>query len=145
MILIPHLRALTWALLGLLLLPAVIHAQSITSYTANIYQGAEGPATTPLRTQVFPASEVTCNLAPEVAPLPAKTIFWDDPSNAGRRCRWTETTTNLFTGLAAANYRGGLRFTNATGTGPESPLSPFTVTAPPLPLPGAPTGVVFRP
>jgi hypothetical protein len=132
------------AFTGLFLTLAVpVAGQSITSYTATIYQGTEG--TTVVRTQVFQASEVTCNLAPEVAPLPAKTIFWDDPAVAGRRCRWTEATTGLFTNLAVGNYRGSLKATNATGTGPESALAPFSAAAPPLPLPGAPTGVVFRP
>ena len=122
-----------------LLLASSAQAQTITSWTLNIYAGLEGTSP-PIKTAVIPASAVACNIDP-ATPQPDKSARWDDTVNAGRDCQWVDTA--FFT-LAVGNYRGGLSATNAGGPGPESALVPFSVSAPPVLPPAAPTGLGIK-
>jgi hypothetical protein len=113
-------------------------AQNITSWTVNLYTGAEASAPL-LRTATAPASAVTCNLDPASA-QPNGSVRWSDPVNVGRDCQWVNAT---FFALAPGNYQGGLLATNSAGSSPES-RSPFSVAVPAQP-PAAPTGLRFKP
>lgn len=96
----------------------------------------------------FTIGGITCNLAPPVippgTPVNPTQALWDDPSNAGRVCRWQDPGTGpLFSVPFGAAYEAGLQAYNMAGRGPESNRVPFSRLAPPS---IAPTGLrVIRP
>ena len=120
-------------------LASTASAQAITSWTVNLYTGLEGSSL--LRTTTVPASAVTCGVDP-ASVQPEKSARWDDPVIAGRKCQWVDT---VFFTLAPGNYQGGLRASNSAGLGPEGTRFPFSVAAPPVLPPAAPTGLSIKP
>lgn len=131
-------------LLLLLLVPTLASAQTITGQILRVY--AEGSIT--------PFSDTTitgqvCNLDPALMPPAAEVqnpreAWWDDPVNANRVCRWTDTGAGPLLALPVGGqrYNATLRFVNPDGqSGPESPRSnPFWK---PHPLPAAPVRVII--
>lgn len=139
------MRRLT--ILGLaLLVPTLASAQTIAGQILRVY--AEGSIT--------PFSDTTitgqvCNLDPSLEP-PAvevqnpREVWWPDPVNANRVCRWTDTGAGPLLALPVGGqrYTATVRFVNPDGqSGPESPRSnPFWK---PHPLPAAPVRVTIGP
>jgi hypothetical protein len=124
--------------------PRPAAAQTIDGARLNIYPGGAAPGATPTTFFDFLSSAITCNLAPPAvsAAGPAVNptrVMWDDPTNTGRVCQWTDPGTGpLFSVPVGSNYEASLQFFNAAGRGPESNRAPFTRLAPPA---TAPTGV----
>jgi hypothetical protein len=131
-----RIRFLSALTLLLVLVSSPAHAQAITSWTITIYAGSEGSTVVKTVTINFAAAQ--CNIDPATT-QPVDSVRWDDTVTLGRKCQWVDQP---FFNLAPGNYRGGMKATNATGTSPESLLSPFTVVEP---LPAVPTAVVFNP
>jgi hypothetical protein len=119
-------------------------AQTITSYTLNIYlQGA----TTPTSSTVLPVSSVQCGITPKATvtgtPANPSRVYWDDeaaPTTAD--CRWVDGGTGPILALPfnpTAVYTAKILATNAAGDSPESAASnPFSR---PGASPAARTGV----
>jgi hypothetical protein len=127
---------------SLLALSTPAWAQTPTGQILTIYPDT-GLTPAAVTTLVGPS----CNLP---GPLPAdsevqnpREVWWDDPVNAGRFCRWVDGGGGPLLALpfGAQRYRATLRFTNQDGAaGPESPRSnPFFR---PTPLPAAPARVL---
>lgn len=129
-----------------LAIPALVHAQTITSYTFRVYnQGASAP----VQTSVFQIANVQCN-QPAVTP-PTGTVSnpnrvaWNDPVNAGKACIWNDPGTGVLFSLpfGAQVYEATIVATNGAGTSPESARSNL-FTRPGLP-PAVLTGVLVAP
>ena len=130
-----------WALVGVLVLASVADAQTLRPWLRVYAVGGLTPATD---TELTGA---VCNLDASLMPPAAEAqnpthAWWDDPVNAGRVCRWTDTNQTGGPLLAlpiGTRFEATLSFQNATGRGPESPRSnPFSR---PIPLPAAPPRV----
>lgn len=125
------------------LVPVLASAQvtdAPTSYELRIYNPG---ASQPTQATPFPASAVTCNLAPPsgaVATNPT-TVVWDDPANAGKVCQYNFAVPGPgpIVALPSGNYEGAMAAINTEGSSPESNRAPFTRARPPAAL----TGVRF--
>ncbi len=100
-----------------------VQAQGITGHVIRIYPvGASSPS---VETDLA-ASDITCNLADALPPTGEVTnpreLWWDDPTNANRRCRWSDGGTGPLLELpfGAPRYQATLRYRNNVGVGPES-------------------------
>ncbi len=126
-------------LVALLALAAPATAQTIEGYRLSIYTTG---AAQPMNSFDFAMSAVTCNLpVPSLPPAPATNptrAIWDDPTNAGRICQWTDPGTGpLFSVPSGGSYEAALQAYNSEGRSGESNRSPFTRLAAPS---AAPTG-----
>lgn len=127
-------------LIGFLLaLAAIASAQTVDGYRLNIYNAGAAPGATPMQTFDFLSTAITCNLPPSTVtgvPVNPTIVLWDDPTNAGRECQWTDNATGpLFSVPVGAAYEAALQGFNAAGRGPESNRTPFSRLAPPTTAP----------
>lgn len=131
-----------WLASCAILCATVAQAQTITSWPLKIYnQGAA----VPLSTTVLAVTNVVCNQTPPTpgAAVNPSRVLWDDASNAGKVCIWTDPGTGpLFSVPFGGTYEATLAATNSAGTSPESIRAPFTR---PGALPAVPSGLRFLP
>lgn len=114
-------------------------AQSIDKWPLRIYNTG---APSPLSTTDLLAANVVCNQVDPggTAVNPNKVVF-DDVSNAGKVCIWTDPGTGpLSTVPIGGSYEATLAAVNVGGSSAESARVPFTRPGPP----SVPTGVRLR-
>jgi hypothetical protein len=118
-------------------------AQTLDNFELRIY--ASG-ATTPSVTSTSPASAIFCNqtmpATPAVPPINPRFLYWVDPVNAGKACRWDlgAGAGSLLAKLTTAGIYSGRLVSSMLGQ-PSIESTPATferVVAPP-----APSGLVF--
>lgn len=134
-------------LIALLAFPAIVSAQAASSMTFTQHPAAtpNGSAST---TYTAPAAAYQCNQVPNtvVPPTPnlnPRVIYWDDPVNAGRQCKFDTTTASPIFAWPSTGSYVMKAFANLIVDGvtipsvPSDPTAPF-VRATPL---GQPVGL----
>jgi hypothetical protein len=137
------MRTILFALVLVLVMAAATVAQTIDGVRLNFY--ARGGTTVVATTGDLAPSSYVCNLVPPTVTTsvnPTRAV-WDDPTNSGRVCIWTDPSpTGPLRGLPAGLYDGKIQAFNAAGRGPESILASFSRAILPPP---APVGLRFAP
>ena len=129
--------------LAVLLLPALAHAQTVTTYSVQAFAPGVPITGAPTAAQDYPIAAVTCNQTPptdQADPVNPITAAVDDPQNAGKVCTWN--IASFIAGLTpqAGDWNLTTTASNSAGSSARSAAHPFQRLGPP----SVPTGLRLR-